>query len=236
MPGESAAQEIEPSTRTLAVSDAHMQQYLARARRAPAAATDSVRAASMPSRRLTAARSRIMFDRFIGQRLDPEAVEQQMQLLYGRGYLEMLDYQLVQDEAGTTDSISRRCATPGVRTICASGCCCRTTSRATPSSMPRAGWILPSSTPSVPSRSGMLQVGSAPLLSTEFYQPLSNVDAIFRRAATLSRSARHPAGRGRSAGRRVPGAQLRLWPRSSGASSAIGASCGSARQQRQAAP
>ena len=77
-----------------------MQQYLARARRgAPAAAEMQFVHVDPDS---TAYRGQIqdMFDSLHRPALDPQALERHIQLLYGRGYLETLDYRLEQDPAG----------------------------------------------------------------------------------------------------------------------------------------
>ena len=70
-------------------------------------------------------------------------LERRVGELYGQGNLEILDYRLVQADplpapspSPTTAWRSTRAAIPGVLTICASACSCRTTSRAIPRSTP----------------------------------------------------------------------------------------------------
>jgi NTE family protein len=120
-----------------------------------------------------------LFGQFQGETLDPEALNQQVEDLYGRGYLEMLDYRLVQNPAGQygLDFAARRNSWGpnylrfGIslqddfegHTI-----------------FNAAGRLDVTELNSLGAESVTdLQVGTAPLLATELYLPLSNVERYF---------------------------------------------------------
>jgi len=99
--GVSATQKMAERLRAFALPEAQYAEYLAR--RAAAAPTQLPRIQFVQSApESTAFRRQIEahFDRFVGQRLDPSAVQEQQELLYGHGFLELLDYRLQQDAAG----------------------------------------------------------------------------------------------------------------------------------------
>lgn len=99
--GASAAQKMADRLRTFAVPEAQYADYLAR--RAAAAPTQLPRIQFVQSApQSTPFRNQIEahFDRFVDRQLDPNAVQEQQELLYGHGFLELLDYRLQQDAAG----------------------------------------------------------------------------------------------------------------------------------------
>jgi NTE family protein len=183
--GESAAQEMEPRLATLAVSDADYQQYLARrgALRRPPPQIEFVHvdAESAPYR----GPIEDLFNSSIGHRLDPQTVDQQMQQLYGRGYLETLDYQVVQDEAGDSGldfSARRNSWGPDYVRL---GVLLQDDFRGD-TTFNAAGRLDITELNSLGAESVWdAQVGSAPMLSTELYLPLSNVERYFIAPHTL---------------------------------------------------
>jgi NTE family protein len=100
--GEHAADAVADRLGDLAVSPDAYAHYVA-ARQAdrselPKVAFISVEADSERYKR----QIQDMFGPFVGSTLDPTALKSQTDMLYGRGALELLDYRLVQDEAGQT--------------------------------------------------------------------------------------------------------------------------------------
>jgi NTE family protein len=120
-----------------------------------------------------------MFDRFSGRMLDPEALQQQIQLLYGRGYLETLDYQLQQDPTaryGLDFTALRNSWGPNYLRL---GMDMQDDFEGD-TSFNAAGRLDITELNSLGAEwDSVLRVGTAPLLSTEFYQPLSNVTQYF---------------------------------------------------------
>jgi NTE family protein len=120
-----------------------------------------------------------MFDQFQGQTLDPQALKAEVGALYGRGDLEMLDYRLVQDpmgQLGLDFSARRNSWGPNYLRFGVSleddfkgQTIFNAAARLDMTELNSLGaeWV------------SDLQVGTAPLLATELYLPLSNVARYF---------------------------------------------------------
>jgi NTE family protein len=177
--GESAAAAVQSQLRALALSDADYQRYLAArsAARQPPPAVSFVRVD--PDSTAYSRQIHDMFDRFSGRELDPQALQRQIQLLYGRGYLETLDYQLQQDPAGQYGldfTALRNSWGPNYLRL---GMDMQDDFEGD-TSFDAAGRLDVTELNSLGAEwDSVLQVGTAPLLSTEFYQPLSNVMQYF---------------------------------------------------------
>ncbi|HEX4051022.1 MAG TPA: patatin-like phospholipase family protein [Steroidobacteraceae bacterium] len=177
--GESAAAAMEKQLRALSVSDAEYARYLdaRRAVRAPPPKVSFVRVD--PDSTAYNRQIHDMFDRFSGQMLDAQALQQQIQLLYGRGYLETLDYQLQQgpgDQYGLDFTALRNSWGPNYLRL---GMDMQDDFEGD-TSFDAAGRLDVTELNSLGAEwDSVLQVGTAPLLSTEFYQPLSNVTQYF---------------------------------------------------------
>jgi NTE family protein len=177
--GEGAAAAMEKQLRALSVSDTDYASYLAarRAVRAPPPTVSFVRLDTDS----TAYNRQIhdMFDRFSGHMLDAQALQQQIQLLYGRGYLETLDYQLQQgpnDQYGLDFTALRNSWGPNYLRL---GLDMQDDFEGD-TSFNAAGRLDVTELNSLGAEwDSVLRVGTAPLLSTEFYQPLSNVTQYF---------------------------------------------------------
>jgi NTE family protein len=120
-----------------------------------------------------------MFSQFEGQRVDPEALKNEVGALYGRGDLEMLDYRLVQDPLGSIglDFTARRNSWgPNYLRF---GISLQDDFKGQ-TSFNAAGRLDFTDLNSLGAESVWdLQVGTAPLLATELYLPLSNVMRYF---------------------------------------------------------
>lgn len=177
--GQSAADAMERQLRALALPDAQYAGYLAarRAARQPPPPVNFVRVDPDS----TAYRRQIhdMFDRFSGHPLDAQALQQQIRLLYGRGYLETLDYQLQPDperQYGLDFTALRNSWGPNYLRL---GLDMQDDFEGD-TSFNAAGRLDVTELNSLGAEwDSALQVGTAPLLSTEFYQPLSNVRQYF---------------------------------------------------------
>ena len=120
-----------------------------------------------------------MFGQFVGQALDADALKAEVGALYGRGDLEMLDYRLVQDPLGAFGldfSARRNSWGPNYLRFGVSleddfkgQTIFNAAARLDITELNSLGaeWVWD------------LQVGTAPLLSTELYLPLSNVARYF---------------------------------------------------------
>jgi NTE family protein len=120
-----------------------------------------------------------MFDQFQGQTLDPQALKAEVGALYGRGDLEMLDYRLVQDPVGQFGldfSARRNSWGPNYLRFGVSfeddfkgQTIVNAAARLDMTELNSLGaeWVWD------------LQVGTAPLLATELYLPLSNLTRYF---------------------------------------------------------
>jgi NTE family protein len=115
----------------------------------------------------------------VGQRLDPTAVQQQQELLYGHGFLELLDYRLQQDASGDYGldvAALRNSWGPNYLRV---GVQLQDDFKGN-TVFNAAGRVDFTELNSLGAESVWdAQVGTAPLLATEFFQPLSIVTQYF---------------------------------------------------------
>jgi NTE family protein len=177
--GEVAAQVVGTQLAALALSDDDYARYQqARSRiRSGLPTVQFVRVA--PDSKNYQRPIEDMFDQFQGQTLDPQALKTEVGALYGRGDLEMLDYRLVQDpmgQFGLDFSARRNSWGPNYLRFGVSleddfkgQTIFNAAARLDMTELNSLGaeWVWD------------LQVGTAPLLSTELYLPLSNVTRYF---------------------------------------------------------
>jgi len=98
--GEHAAQSVADRLQALAVSDDAYAHYL-QARNAARSGLPTVQFVRVDADSMQYQRQiQDMFGDFVGSTLDPGALKGQIDRLYGRGDLELLDYRLVQDPTG----------------------------------------------------------------------------------------------------------------------------------------
>jgi NTE family protein len=177
--GKAAVSSAESRLSSLQVSDAEYSRYL-QARRAVREDLPTVEYVKVQPDSKTYQRPiEDVFGQFIGHTLNPDALEEQVEALYGRGNMEMLDYQLEHDPFGHygLDFSARRNSWgpnylrfgvqleddfKGLTTFNAAG---RVDITELNSLGAESVW------------DG--QVGSAPFLATELYLPLSNVYRYF---------------------------------------------------------
>ncbi len=97
--GEEAARAEQSRLDSLSISEADYAQYVERraTRRMGLPKIDFVRVDAQSKRYQQQIQE--MFGSLVGQTLNPKRISERMQLLYGRGDLEMLDFHLVPDEA-----------------------------------------------------------------------------------------------------------------------------------------
>lgn len=98
--GEVAVWAIESSLTSLALSDEDYARYVAArsATRSGLPRVDFVKV--QPDSKTYERQIDDMFGQFVGQNVDPDALEHQVEALYGRGNMEMLDYELEHDPLG----------------------------------------------------------------------------------------------------------------------------------------
>jgi NTE family protein len=177
--GEVAVWAAESRLTSLTVSDEQYERYL-QARRAARADLPTVEFVKVqPDSKQYERQILDLFGQFVDQPLDPKALEKQVEALYGRGNLEMLDYQLEHDPFGRygLDFAARRNSWgpnylrfgiqleddfKGQTTFNAAG---RLDITELNSLGAESVWDA--------------QVGSSPLLATELYLPLSNIYRYF---------------------------------------------------------
>jgi NTE family protein len=177
--GQTAVSEAEPHLSSLEVSEADYQRYV-QARHAARDGLPTVEYVKVqPDSKAYQRQIDDLFGQFVGKPLDPAGLEDQVEALYGRGNLEMLDYQLDHDPFGHygLDFLARRNSWgpnylrfgvqleddfKGLTTFDAAG---RVDITELNSLGAESVW------------DG--QVGSAPFLATELYLPLSNVYRYF---------------------------------------------------------
>jgi NTE family protein len=177
--GEVAVWSAESRLSSLQVSEAEYSRYL-QARRSARENLPTVEYVKVePDSRTYQRQIDDLFGQFTGKTLNPQALEQQVDALYGRGNMEMLDYQLDHDPLGHygLDFSARRNSWgpnylrfgvqleddfKGLTTFNAAG---RVDITELNSLGAESVW------------DG--QVGSAPFLATELYLPLSNVYRYF---------------------------------------------------------
>jgi NTE family protein len=98
--GEKAAQGLAGKLTRLALPDEQYAHYL-RSRSDLRAGLPLVQYVQTdPGSALYRRQVQDIFGQFVGSTLDPDELKRRIQILYGRGYLERLDYRLVQDTAG----------------------------------------------------------------------------------------------------------------------------------------
>lgn len=177
--GQAAVQAIEQRLKAFSLSDAQYAQYLAAraAKRSPPPPVQFVRVDPAS----TAYRRQIqdMFDRFSGGPLDAQALERQIQLLYGRGYLETLDYRVQRDpngDYGLDFTALRNSWGPNYLRL---GLQVEDDFKGNTTFDAAARVDLTELNSLGAEWDSVIQVGSSPLVSTEFYQPLSNVTQYF---------------------------------------------------------
>jgi NTE family protein len=177
--GEVAAWSVEPRLAPLALSDEDYANYL-QARAAARSGLPTVEFVRvLPDSTTYRRQIEDMFGQFRGKALDPNGLEHEVEALYGRGNLEMLDYQLAHDPFGRygLDFAAHRNSWgpnylrlgiqleddfKGLTTFNAAG---RVDFTELNSLGAESVWDA--------------QVGSSPLLATELYLPLSNVYRYF---------------------------------------------------------
>ncbi len=177
--GQVAAYAVESRLATLTVSDDDYERYQ-QARKAARSGLPKVEFVQVqPDSRQYQRVIEDLFGQFRGKTVDPDALEAQVDALYGRGDMEMLDYQLQHDPFGHTGldfTAHRNSWGPnylrfgvqleddfkGLTTFNAGG---RLDFTELNSLGAESVWAA--------------QVGSDPLLATELYLPLSNVYRYF---------------------------------------------------------
>jgi NTE family protein len=177
--GEDAARAVQSRLTDLALPEQDYARYL-QARNAVRSGLPSVSYIKVqPDSKAYQKQIQDVFGHFQGQTLDPQALHQQVEALYGRGNMEVLDYQLEHDPFGHygLDFTARRNSWgpdylrfgvqlqddfKGLTTFNAAG---RLDITELNSLGAESMWDA--------------QVGTAPLLATELYLPLSNVYRYF---------------------------------------------------------
>jgi NTE family protein len=177
--GESAVRAVQTRLQALALPQAQYAQYLAE-RAAKRSALPPVQFVRVdPDSTAYERQIHDMFDRFSGKPADPQALQREVQLLYGRGYLETLDYRLQQDSSGRYGldfTALRNSWGPNYLRL---GMQMQDDFEGN-TTFDAAARLDVTELNSLGGESDWsLRVGSSPLLSTEFYQPLSNVGQFF---------------------------------------------------------
>jgi NTE family protein len=175
--GEAAARTVLTQLAALAVDAGQYQRYLAARSAARAPPIQFVRAA--PGSEDYARPIDDLFRPFIGKVPDATTLNQQVGRLYGRGYLELLDYRLAQDgpdRYGLEVSARRNSWGPNYLRFGLS----LEDDFSGHSSFNAAGRLTFTELNSLGAESVWdLQVGTAPRIATELYLPLSNVNRYF---------------------------------------------------------
>lgn len=177
--GEDAAHAVQPQLAALAAPQTDYAHYLADRE---AARSNLPRVAFVRSDPGSAAYQRQiedLFDQYIGAPLDPQALQKQVEQLYGRGYLETLDYKLEQDPPGTYGlnfTARRNSWGPNYLKF---GVLLQDDFEGN-TTFNAAGRLVFTELNQLGAESDVdLQVGSAPLIATDLYLPLSNVQRYF---------------------------------------------------------
>ncbi len=177
--GAAAVEKIATRLRAFELPEAQYAQYLAQRQsaRSPLPVVQFVRV--VPDSTTYQRPIDDLFDGFKGQALNPEAVQHQEELLYGHGFLELLDYRLQQDSGGQYGldfTALRNSWGPNYLRV---GVALQTDFKG--NTVFNAGGRLDvTEINSLGAESVWdVQVGTAPLLATEFFQPLSNVTQYF---------------------------------------------------------
>jgi len=177
--GKRAVEAVESRLQRLALPDAQYAQYLA-ARAARRSALPKIQFVRVdPDSTAYQRQIHDMFDRFSGKTADPQALQQQIRLLYGRGYLETLDYRLQQNSSGQYGldfTALRNSWGPNYLRL---GMQMQDDFEGN-TTFDAAARLDITELNSLGGESDWnVQVGSSPLVSTEFYQPLSNAAQYF---------------------------------------------------------
>ena len=177
--GVAAAEAVETRLAALALSDEDYQRYQ-QARRDTRSGLPQVEFVRVePDSKSYQRPIDDIFGQFQGHPVDPDALKAQVGALYGRGDLEMLDYRLVQDPLGRfgLDFTARRNSWgPNYLRF---GISLQDDFKGQ-SSFNAAGRLEFTELNSLGAESVWdVQVGTAPLLATELYLPLSNVTRYF---------------------------------------------------------
>jgi NTE family protein len=180
--GVAAARAVESRLAALALSDADYASYqLARSQvRSGLPVVEFVRVEpDSPDARSYRRPIEDMFAQFQGRTVEPDELKEQVGALYGRGDLEMLDYRLVQDPLGhfgLAFSARRNSWGPNYLRF---GIALQDDFKGQ-TTFNAAGRLDFTELNSLGAESVWdLQVGTAPLLATELYLPLSNVARYF---------------------------------------------------------
>ncbi len=177
--GETAVQAVQARLAALALPAADYESYL-KARSAARSGLPTVKFVQVePDSKVYRRQIEDMFSQDVGRTLDPQVLQAQVESLYSRGDLEMLDYRLVQDplgQAGLDFSARRNSWGPdylrfglfmeddfkGNAIVNAAG-----RLDVTELNSLGAAWV------------SDVQVGTSPLLATELYLPLSDMTRYF---------------------------------------------------------
>ena len=179
--GTAAAAKIEDRLRPFALSESQYAAYLAQRHAATRTGMPPVQFVRVAEDSTAYYRRQIelQFDHFSGHVLDPDAVQQQEELLYGHGILELLDYRLQQDAAGQYGldfTALRNSWGPNYLRV---GVQLQDDFKGN-TVFNAAGRLDFTELNSLGAESVWdVQVGTAPLIATEFFQPLSNVTQYF---------------------------------------------------------
>ncbi len=177
--GEVAASAVSDRLEALALPEADYAQYL-EARAARRDGLPTIRFVKVAPE--SAPYQRAINDRFgplVGSTLDPQAVKRQVDALYGLGYMETLDYRVVRDPLGNFGlDIDARRNSWGPEYL-RFGVQLQDDFQGN-TSFNAAGRLLFTELNSLGAEAVIdLQVGTAPLIATEFYQPLSTTGPYF---------------------------------------------------------
>jgi NTE family protein len=177
--GEVAAAGMAQRLQALAVADSDYARYLAAriARRQGLPRIQFVQVAPESSQYRRAFNA--SFGRFVGTTLDPDAVKRQVDALYGLGYMETLDYRVVQDPAGDYGLFLDGRRNSWGPEYLRFGMQLQDDFQGN-TSFNASSRLLFTELNSLGAESVWnLQVGTAPLLGTEFYQPLTSNGPYF---------------------------------------------------------
>jgi NTE family protein len=177
--GEQAAEAVEDQLMALALPEDDYARYL-QARNAvrsglPKVDFIHIDADSTPYTR----QIQDMFGQFVGNAVDPKALKTQIDRLYGRGDLELLDYRLVQDSSGQSGLDFKAQRNSWGPNYLRFGVSMQDDFRGN-TIFNAASRLDFTELNSLGAESRWnLQVGTAPLLGTELYLPLSNITRFF---------------------------------------------------------
>jgi NTE family protein len=177
--GEDAARASSPRLAELALSGAELERYTASRERPAPPAGNIEFVATDPGSRSYHRQIEDMFANLIGKPVNADAIDEDVETLYGRGYLQTLDYRLAQDSnlrQGLTFMAERNTWGPNYLRM---GLSLEDDFRGL-STFNAAGRLTMTELNSLGAESVLdLQVGEDPHISAEFYQPLSNVWRFF---------------------------------------------------------